>query len=150
MKEEYQKIKEKYSILPNYEELNKEFNIDEAEKLNLNIIRKKVGEKLEMMLDILERILNPEPASLSDLYECKFVTEKEKQKAFETYKKIMQLYRELLETELSNDEELQTKIIRKISMEMPSLRKEIIPIIKKLKESWKENIEHKEILGYMG
>ena len=40
--------------------------------------------------------------------------------------------------------------IRKICNEFPALRKQIIPFIKKLKESWKENVEHKEILGYMG
>jgi len=150
MKGKYEEIRKKYTILPEYEEINKEFNISSLEKLDLPAIRKKIGERLEFCLDVLERILNPEPTSLADLYECKFFTTGEKEKAFDIFKKLMQLYRELLEADLTANDEEQAKIIRKISLEFPVLRKEMIPLIKKLKESWKEDLEHKEILGYMG
>ena len=150
MKGKYEEIRKKYTILPEYEEINKEFNIDTLDKINTATIKKKIGERLELCLDVLEKILNPEPTSLADLYECKFFTSGEKEQAFATFKKIMQIYRELLEADLTANEEEQAKIIRKICNEFPEQRKRVIPLVKKLKESWKEDIEHKEVLGYLG
>jgi len=150
MKEQYEKIKKKYTMLPEYEEINKEFNIDVLDKINIATIRKKIGERLELCLDVLERILNPEPTSLADLYEYKFFTTGEKEQAFSVFKQLMQIYRGLLEADLTANEEEQSKTIRKICLEFPALRKQMIPLVKKLKESWKEDVEHKEILGYLG
>ena len=150
MKGKYDELRKKYKILPEYEEINKEFNIAVLDKIDMAAIRKKVGERLELCLDVLERILNPEPTSLADLYECRFLTSGEKEQAFDTFKKLMQIYRTLLEADLTADEEEQAKTISKICNEFPELRKQIIPLVKKLKESWREDIEHKELLGYLG
>lgn len=150
MKEKYQELKKKFSILPEYEEINAEFDIENLEKINITTIRKKIGERIEFCLETLERIINPEPDSLIDLCECRTITEKEKITTFEIFKKMMEIYRELLEADININKELQAKTIRKICLEFPEQRKKIIPLIKKLKESWKEHIEHKEIIRYMG
>jgi hypothetical protein len=109
MKEKYEELRKKFPILPEYEEINKEFEIETIEKPSIQEIRKKIGEKLEFCLEILEKILNPEPGSIIDLYECKILTEKEKKTCFEIFKKTAYLYRELIETEISTNKEEQKR-----------------------------------------
>ncbi|RLE47802.1 hypothetical protein DRJ25_01505 [Candidatus Woesearchaeota archaeon] len=149
-KEKYNKLKKKFTQLPDFDNINKEFDIENTDKISLASIRKKIEEKIELCLDALERILNPEPTNLADLYEYKFFTQEEKEYAFKIFKQLMQLYRASLESELTANKEEQAKTINKICAEFPEQREKMIPLIKKSKESWKKDIEHKEILRYMG
>lgn len=150
MKETYQELKKEYPILPEYDSLNKEFDISLIEDGNiLREILKKIGERYEPVLETMERIISPDPSSIADMYECRVFTNGEKKQLFDVFRHSMMNYRMLLEADLA-DEKTQTETIKKAHEAWQNDKKQILPFIKKLKESWQKHIEAKEILEYLG
>lgn len=96
LKEDYEKLRKKHD-LPNFEELNQEFVLEDLQQLKTEILPKKlrflVWRKLGDTLGILERFINPAHASILIMTVADKLSEEDK-KLFE------QIYSELGKLEL--------------------------------------------------
>lgn len=150
IEKDYQELAKKHG-LPSYEEMNSEFeifDIDE-ESFILREVRRKITQKLETYNKILEGILKPEVA-LCDLHECKVFTDKEKGDLFELYKKLMHIDRHATEVSINEEEKTTSQFIKETWKEWPGIKKQLKEAIKKLKQSWLEESDVKDELGYLG
>lgn len=152
IKEEYEKLKKKCKSLPNYNNVEFEFEISSIEKDGFlcRRILERVVDRIEYLQKILEGILQPDTNSFSSMYECYCFNEEEKKHILEVYKKLMVLYREGLELIIEMDEKKQVEFICKVTKDWKEYRKKVTEKIKKLKGCWLETKEYKEILQYMG
>ncbi len=152
IKEAYDKLKKEHPILPEFDKINKEFEIEliESDKFLLRHIKRKIAERMEPVLDLLENSLNPDPNSLTAMYECRCFTNGEKKQITDVFRHLMEQYRSLLETDLIGEDELDAQTIRKIYDIWHQDKKIILPLLKKLRECWQKHVEPKEILEYLG
>ncbi|MBD3303631.1 hypothetical protein GF343_00650 [Candidatus Woesearchaeota archaeon] len=148
----YAKLKKEFD-LPDFDFLNKEFEIAtiEPDGFLLREIKRKIKDRLNYASDILNKIIQPETAALSDLYEYRCFDDEDKQKIFELFSRILYLSRKIVESEFLLDEKKDAEIIKEVAEKWPDIRKEMIPFVKSLEACWQEipSSDHglKEYLG---
>jgi len=149
--QQYEVLRKKYN-LPDFGALDAEFEISliEEETFLAKQIGKKIRERLELTIDIVEHILQPDTNSYAEMYECKFFTGSEKDALLAIFKHIMHSYRELMGLELLNDEKASAQFIKEFVAEWPQIKKSLLPFVEKLKLVWKEPRKDKERLEYLG
>lgn len=139
LKERYFEIQKKHN-LPSFEELNQEFGIEktEIEKFDILIreIRKYVADKLLNYLKFIETILNPSNASMVIFSIIKALGEDEKKKFTEIYKKIAKIELDLIELDISFNEEKEAEFIKKGHILWKEISKDLMAIMDKVKENW--------------
>ena len=142
---------QKAHALPSYEALDKEFEISEIEEkfLSLRSIRKKMVEKLEFFIKILEDIIHPD-TNVTSMHESKTFTEQEKQRLFELYRNLMGLQRSSLKLSLDSTEQQEASYIKEVLSLWKGMRKELEFVIAVLQRCWKEDIDIPEDLAYLG
>lgn len=150
-KEEYEKLRKKYS-LPDYDTMDNEFEVSSIEEKTflLRAIRRKIVEKTGSLREILETILQPGAESFADLHECRFFGDNDKKKIIEIYKKLMILDRFSSEVDLIADEKKDAEFITEFFREWDKLKKSALPFLEMAKKCWEEDIEIEEKLEYMG
>ncbi|MBW2969650.1 hypothetical protein KY309_02665 [Candidatus Woesearchaeota archaeon] len=151
-KEAYDKLKKEHGILPDFNAINREFELEfiEPQCFPLRLIKRKIAERLEPVLEILEHVVNPDPNNFVDMCECRCFTNGEKKQILDIFRHMMEEYRSLLETDLLCDDEKDAQLIRKIYDLWVQEKKLVLPIIKKLKGCWQKHVEPKEVLEYLG
>ncbi len=150
-KEEYSRIRKKHS-LPELEELQRTFSFGklDSDEPVLAGIRKRIDEKTDLMLKILNRILQPE-TTIAEMNECREFSEADKKRIFELYKRIMIIHNYLLMLEVDRDEKAEAEFISSAFKKWPSIKQEIKSIISKMRDSWQKEVEDlKEDVGYVG
>lgn len=153
IKDAYSALKKRFAVLPEYEKLDEEFEISAIEKpaMLLEEIKKKIAEKLEWTLELLEKTIQPDPSSLIDMYEYKHLSNEDKEQLFAIFKKMMVLHRRIVEANCLRDEKNDAALIKQICEEWPSLRMQLVPFIKKMGECWQRPAKKKEVQdGYFG
>lgn len=152
IKKEYDKLREEHGLLPEFESIDKEFELSAIEKPHflLRNIKRKIGEKMEPVLDFLERSIAPEPNSVTDLFEFNCFTAGEKEEIFKLFREMMDHYRLILETDLEGDEKKDAETIRKLYDFWKKNKGQAIGVLKKSRQCWKKEVEVKEVLGYLG
>jgi len=152
VKEAYEKLKKQYPQLPEFAVLDKEFEISliESEPQLLRQIKKKICEHADAVHELLEELLQPESTSFGNLYEAKCFEENERGQILELYKKVMLILRELDETVLVLDDNVDADFIRRATQEWPNIRKSALPFLKKLKECWTKPAGARKFFDYMG
>ncbi|MBI4140488.1 hypothetical protein HY485_01480, partial [Candidatus Woesearchaeota archaeon] len=135
----YDTVRKKYS-LPDFGVLDAEFEISviEQESFVLKSICSRVRERLEFVIDVVERVLQPDPNSYVHMYECRSLNSSEKDELFLLFKQIMRSYRELMKIELFNEEKMFAEFIRGFVGEWQNMRKSLIPFFEKLSLAWTE------------
>ncbi|MGM5485013.1 MAG: hypothetical protein ACQEP1_04035 [Nanobdellota archaeon] len=148
-KENYDKLKEKYS-LPDYEELDQDFEIGAPEDSNiLRAVRKRMADKLEQNVRFLEELVQPE-STFTNMYEVKDFTEKDKNSLLALFKRLMILYRETAKLNLNLGEEKDASFIKNFHKEWKKSRKEIIYFVDKVQDTWAKDEQsdfHQEYFG---
>jgi hypothetical protein len=152
IKEAYDKLRKEHPILPEFDKINREFQLSTIEKEDflLSGIKEKIADTIEPVIQVIERIVQPDPNMLSDMYESTCFTKGEKNLLFDIYRKLMQTFRLLLETDLQKEDKADAETIKKTYDEWQGIRKQIAPYIKKMREHWQKHVEPKEILEYLG
>lgn len=150
IKEEYHKFELKYK-LPSFGKIDNEFEISAIEEIRflLREVRRKIVEKIEIYCKILESILQPE-TSVCDMYECSVITEEDKERLFNLYRKLMFFNRFSIETFVDETDEKSSEFINLVWKDWPEINKEFSFFVKKIKDSWLEDIDVKTQLGYLG
>lgn len=150
MEEIYSKLKAKHG-LPEYSVLDREFEISSIEEKTfpLRNVRKKMTEKIEFSLKLLDDMLHPE-SGFANFRESGMLTPDERERMFVVIKKLM--YYDRLSTELFFDDsdELNAGFITAFMKDWPKLKKDILVFVRKMKDSWQKDVEKKEIVGYLG
>lgn len=150
IQKKYNELQKKHK-LPDYAQLNSDFEISviDKEEFLLREVRRKIYEKIDKFVQVLDTVLQPE-ANVKDMQECHVFTEKEKERIYELYKRMMFYLQYSNETALFETDEESARFITESSSGWQSIKKELKPIVSKLKESWKEETTIQEVLNYMG
>ena len=152
IQEAYEKARKEHPLLPAFDIFDKEFEIARIENPDfiLKDVKQQMAEKFQPILDLFEHIISPDPSSLADVYECRAFTNGEKKQIIELFRKIMENYRLMTELDMMCDDKADADAIRKISDLWQEQKKQVIPLIKKLRIGWQKQVEPTEILDYMG
>ena len=152
VKEAYDVLRKEFPLLPDFAKLDHEFEVStlESDAFLLRNVKRKMGERLEPVLEFLERAINPDPSNFTDLHECRCFTGGEKQQIIDIFRILMQQYRLLLETDLLVDDSADVEAIKKFFDVWVRERKQIVPFVKKIRGCWEGRVEPKEILEYLG
>ncbi len=146
----YAHLRKKHK-LPGFDELDAHFEISatDPELFSVREIRKKIAETVCDVSGIIERALQPD-TNLPDLYESRVFDEGEKKELFALYKQIMVAERRMSELLIINDEKMDAGFIREFLPKWKKLKLQILPFVKKLRESWEKETEESETAHYMG
>lgn len=150
--EAYEQLRKEHPVLPEFDKINKEFELSliEDKEFLLRATKRKIAEKFETCLHVIEHALSPDPGSFTDMYECRSITHGEKKQLLEILKQFMEHYRLLLETDLLTEDKLDAETIRKVHDMWMTQKRQLLPYVKKLRESWTKNIPAEEIQEYLG
>ncbi|RLE47047.1 hypothetical protein DRJ22_00185 [Candidatus Woesearchaeota archaeon] len=150
VKEDYVKLKKKFPSLPEFDELDSEFDLCKIENSDhlLKKIVVRMSEVLEKIIDNLESVLQPDANSFIELYECKAFDEKELQDVVDVFRKLMFCFHSLQEAELDSSKRVET--ISSVFDIWVSLKKKLVFVLSKQKECWEKPFEKDEIVGYLG
>lgn len=136
LKKEYEELCTKYS-LPNFQALNQEFSIEKIADLETELltkeIRRFIADKIFNYLRFVETILNPANAPLFIFSLIKSVTPEDKKKFMTIYEKLSNLDLELIKLDLDSTEKRDAEFIRHSFESWNEIKKELIPIVSKLK-----------------
>lgn len=150
---EFTKLQKKHG-LPNFEDLNKHFDIGELTdvKTPLRAVRKKIEERLEALAMLFNSILQPE-TKFSELQECRAFSDQEKDQVLELFKTIMINIRTANLISLDSSEEKEAEFLKTVYQEWTKkegIQEKTMTIIAKLRDVWKEEIKPLEPMGYLG
>lgn len=150
IKEKYDELKKKYD-LPDYPTIEYEFELStiDDEKQLLKEIRKKMSDKVEYFTKLLEGLIQPETNAVC-LHECKVFDEENKEKIYGLFTKMMILHRGADLAFLNTTEKSDAEFIKGFMKEWPTIKKDLNVFVQKMKDSWLDQTELKEDLGYMG
>ena len=151
IEKQYYEIKKKYT-LPEFKELDSEFEISDLEETNflLRAIVRRIAEKLDFYSTMLEEILQPDTSNLYAMHETRFFDEKEKNQMYDLYRKLMNYNRQSIEVSIKNDERELTDFITSFFSIWVSLKNELLRFVKTMKNSWETETDVKEDLRYLG
>jgi hypothetical protein len=150
IKKSYLVLKKKYG-LPEFDAINAEFEIGaiEDDDFLLGSIRKQIYDRTDAFAKFLGQLLQPD-TNLVELYECKVFDEDEKEKIFDIYRKLMVLHRYSVEVYLLQEEKEYAQFIKTAFKQWIELKKDLLKIVVKIKESWKTEDKAKTVLEYLG
>lgn len=141
---EYIKLRKKYPSLPNYQILDKEFEIEahmpEREvpsNYTSRAISNSVSNYLSIFIEYLHNLIFPNPSSLIIMEESKIYSEDEKQIIEDLLKKIVQITRKNLILSVDKDEKEDAKFITKSVSEWKVIKKKLLKILEKSEKHWR-------------
>jgi hypothetical protein len=145
----YLELQKKYN-LPDFDELNQAFDIEEIESsLILQKIRIKIIEKLDFYAKMFEAVLQPD-SNLSTLYEAKYLNEKQRNQAYKLFKKLMFLIRKGNLTSVENSEKGNAIYIIFTFNKWNHIKKDLKNHFTILSEMWKKETSIQNDLSYFG
>lgn len=151
IEKQYNELRKRYN-LPEFGEIDFELEVSDLEETNFllrNIIRR-VAEKLDFYTTLFEGILNPDASNLYAMHETRSFDENEKKRMYSLYTKLMNFNRQSIEVSLEQNEENEAGFINRFFEEWKRLKEELLVYVKKMRASWKEEIDIKEDVGYLG
>ena len=151
IEKQYAELRKKHK-LPDFKELDFELEISDMEEtafLLRGIIRR-IAEKLDFYTTMIEEELQPDTSKLYAMHESRIFEEEDKKKMFEFYKKLMILSRHSVEISLENNEKEEASFINGFMNEWEKIKSELLFYVRKIKDSWKEETDTKEDVGYLG
>jgi len=152
MKKKYKGIQKKYN-LPDFEKLNKDFQIEKAAESETDFlvreIRKFIGDKMMNYFKFIESLLNPVNAPMFVFSIIKLIDSEEKKRLSEIYKELMKKEVKFIELDLEFDEEKEAEFVRKSYEFWQEVKKDILKIIENINRKWDDKFEVNN-KGYFG
>ncbi len=152
LKEKYNDIQKKYN-LPDFEKLNKDFQIERAAESETDFlireIRKFVGDKIINYLKFIESLLNPVNAPMFIFSIIKLIDSEEKKKLSGIYNNLMKREIKFIELDLEFNEKKEAEFIKESYDSWQEIKKDILKIIENITQKWdnKSEVNNK---GYFG
>lgn len=152
LKKKYKDIQKKHG-LPDFEELNKDFQIEKAAESEKDFlireIRKFVGDKMMNYLKFIESLLNPVNAPMFIFSITKLIDSEEKKKLSEIYNNLLKKEIKFIKLDLEFDEEKEVGFIRESYEFWQEVKKDILKIIENISKKWDNKFEV-DNKGYFG
>ena len=151
VEESYIELRKKYPDLPEFNDINNEFEIATIEKPDflLREIIRKITEKLDGFSTLIEELMQGD-TKMSNIYEWKTMDDEMKKNVLEIYKNIMKKIRSALELSLDHSEEKEAAFVKELFDNWAALKPKLKKFVSGLKETWKKDIDITEKLEYMG
>lgn len=152
IEKKYNELEKKHK-LPEFKEIDMEFEISDLEETNFLLIAiiRRIAEKLDFYSTMLEEVLQPDTSNLYAMHETRYLTEAEKNQMYGTYTRLMNLNRQSIEVSLEHDEKNEADFISNALEEWKNLKQDILKIVRKMRGSWEaEEADMKDDLGYLG
>ena len=151
IKQKYNELQKKHK-LPDYNLINNELEISTIEEPDflLRTIMRRILEKLDFYTNLLQDTLQPDASNMASMNENNFFDDDEKKHMYNLYKKLISMNRESALISLNPDEKNEAEFINHFFEHWEPIRKELYNYVKKMKESWKADIEEEEDTRYMG
>ena len=147
LNEEYNKLEKKYS-LPRFEQLDEEFEIRAIELDKSGVLIKAVlrwiTNKLNLFMNYLEPVVTIPPQNIHSLIEVRNLSDEDRKRMFEFYKKVSVLLHENLAVELKSEKEIAQQI-KKIWKIWPGIKKEEIMFLEKITSAWEKKEEDSKV-----
>ncbi len=144
MKIDYEEIRKKYN-LPGFQELNEDFCIEKVAESETDFlvreIRRYVADKFVNCLRFVESILNPVNVPMFVFSVTKIITEKEKEKLREIYKKMAKREVELIGLDIKFSEEKEAEFINTSYKIWQEIKTELSGVIEFIKSNLDNKIE---------
>ncbi len=149
--EEYEKAKKKYG-LPDLKSIEKDFELSSIENTNflLREIAKSMIEKLELAINVLSDLIQPDTNNLASVHEFRAFDDGEKKHLYDFYSQLMMLHRKGLQVSFSLEEKEEAEYIKLFSSSWKDIKQQMKSTIQKMEQSWKEESAHESELGYLG
>lgn len=150
IKKKYETLRKKYK-LPEFKKIDSVFEISSIDdgKFLTRDIRRKIFDILETYSKSIEGILHPE-ATLNNLYESRFFSDKDKESIFKLYKELMVLQKRGLVVSTLENEKEDASFIIDVFNKWNLIKPELNEIFEKLKNAWEKDTDIKEDLSYFG
>ena len=152
LKKDYKKIQDKHN-LPNFDTLNKEFQIEKVAECETDYlireVRKFAAEKFSNYLRFIEFILNPMNAPTFIFSVIKTLGNEDKKKLAEIYKKLAKIEIKILELDVDFDEEKEAEFLRESYELWQEIKKELLDITNVIEKNWNNKFEANGG-GYLG
>lgn len=149
---QYNELRKKHR-LPEFREINFEFEISDLEETNflLRAVLRRIIERLDFYTTMMEEVLQPDTSNLYAMHEMRSFNDSEKKQMYELYTKLMSLNRMSIEVSLERDEKGEAEFVSNAFAEWKILKEELLKFVRKMRASWKsEEADIKDDLGYMG
>jgi hypothetical protein len=137
--EKYKKIQSKFG-LPHINELKETFKIDlETNEKIFDQIRMEISDRIFVFTEKIIEPLISEPDSLSSFLEQGMISEQDRQRLFQLYKKIQVIKWENNQLSLNPDDKEAAEWIKKTwDLWNNEMKNELIDVCKKLSLSWRD------------
>lgn len=152
LKKDYEKLKKKY-LLPSFDELNEDFDIEELQDIEsdflLKRIRRKIMNRIESYLRVTELFMNPSNAPMFFLALSKNLTQGEKDTIERIYLKLGKFEIKNFELDNNHEEEKEAECIKDLYEEWKVVKQEFGDFLKELEQAWDRKVEEGN-KGYLG
>ncbi len=146
----YEELRKRHG-LPAFALLDREFEISsiEDDAFLLRGIRGRISDKIDSATKILDDLLHPD-ASFSSFREANVFEGSDRESMICLYKRFMFFKRSATELSFDDSDELNAAFIKSFVKEWPGLKKSMISYVRRLKDSWQNDITKKEVVRYLG
>lgn len=152
LKEDYEKLKEKYR-LPDFREMNEEFHIEKIAENETEIlireVRRFIGDKLVNYMRFIENLLNPVNVPMFIFSIVKLLEQGEKKKLEEIYKELMKKEMKFIELDIDFNEEREAEFVKESFNFWRKTKTELLGVIEKINKKWDDKSEQGS-KGYFG
>lgn len=152
LKKDYSSLQKKYG-LPGFEDMNKDFYIekiaDTETDLLIREIRKVVADRLFSYLRFLENLINPQNAPVWIYSVIKALEPEDKNKVEGIYKKLSSNEINLIELDVSFNEEKEVDFVKKSYDLWQKVKEEMLEVISSVKKNINKE-KGKSSKGYFG
>jgi hypothetical protein len=151
-KENYKKIQKEYN-LPDFDKLNLEFSIEKVADVETDFLIREIGrvmaEKFSNYLRFVELVLNPVNSPMFIFSLIKTIGESEKKKLSEFYKELTKIELNLIELDVNFSEKKEAEFINTSYKTWMNIKKDFMDVIEKVKSNWDSKHESNN-KGYFG
>ena len=151
IEQKYNELKNKYK-LPEFRFIDNELEISniEQESFLLRTIMRRILEKIDFFMNLLQDTLQPDASNMASMSESNFFDDDEKKHMYNLYKKLINVNREGVLMSLEPNEKNEAEFIKNFFEHWEPIKKELHHCVKKMKESWKAEIDDEEDMRYVG
>ena len=142
VKKEYESLKKKYN-LPDYDSIDNEFEllyIGEIKEIKfpLRFIRRRINDKIALICNMVQTLIQPNPGSIINLQESGFLSKEDKLRYTHLLKDLMETERTSLRLDFDFDERKDAVFIKEALKKWTEYKQEIVKLTDKLIEGWKK------------
>ncbi len=139
LKKNYEVIRKKHS-LPEFEELNKDFQIEKISEYETDLlvreVRRFISDKLSNYLRFIEGLLNPVNVPVFVFSIVKSLSSEDREKLSEIYKRIARMEVKIIELDLEYDEKKEADAVREFSEIWQKDKKVLLEIVSTIDSNW--------------